>query len=262
MITSEILKYLFSVSITVLGAVVSVRLALRRFYSEKWWEKKANSYTFIIESLVSMKAYYGAKLDCIESSRVSDDQKEIELEKHHSKAKNDINRYLQMGQFTISPEAYSELARLNRALNRESDHSDAHTAVEENFLCVKDSLNKFTQIAIRDLRIDDGKFSVNMIRGLNRAWIFCSIIWLVSVGLLWVRDIREEMRCIAAVKEANINNKSWHYINDALNCNQFIDLAFLNLHIEEYVWTIAAPFGVWLLGAGIFWVLRGFHHDS
>jgi hypothetical protein len=47
----------------VVTAVVTVRLSLRSFYSEKWWERKAETYTAVMDSLHHMKRYDGSMLE-------------------------------------------------------------------------------------------------------------------------------------------------------------------------------------------------------
>src|SRR6266536_1374619 len=46
--------------IAVVTAIITVRLALRRFYSERWWERKAQAYSDILEALYISQAYADA----------------------------------------------------------------------------------------------------------------------------------------------------------------------------------------------------------
>ena len=48
--------------IAVLTAVVTVWLALRRFYSEQWWSRKAQAYVEILSSLFKVKSYVHTRL--------------------------------------------------------------------------------------------------------------------------------------------------------------------------------------------------------
>ena len=43
--------------IAVVSARVTVHFALKRFYSEKWWERKAEAYSSIIEALHHIRNY-------------------------------------------------------------------------------------------------------------------------------------------------------------------------------------------------------------
>jgi hypothetical protein len=45
--------------VAITTSLIAVKLALRRFYSEKWWEQKLSAYTRIIEALSQMKDLRG-----------------------------------------------------------------------------------------------------------------------------------------------------------------------------------------------------------
>lgn len=49
--------------VATVSSVVTVRLALRRFYSEKWWERKSSAYTTVIEALHHVREYTDTNLD-------------------------------------------------------------------------------------------------------------------------------------------------------------------------------------------------------
>ena len=55
-----------SIVIALVTAYVTVRLSLKQFYSQRWWEKKAEAYSAIIHSLYQMKAYVEKFRDTIE----------------------------------------------------------------------------------------------------------------------------------------------------------------------------------------------------
>lgn len=48
------------VLLAVITAAVTVRLSLRNFYTEKWWERQAEAYSEILESLSHMKRHTDA----------------------------------------------------------------------------------------------------------------------------------------------------------------------------------------------------------
>jgi hypothetical protein len=45
--------------VSVLTSFLTVRLSLRQFYSQKWWERKAEAYSKILEQLATLDFYYG-----------------------------------------------------------------------------------------------------------------------------------------------------------------------------------------------------------
>jgi hypothetical protein len=76
--------------VAVFASILSVNLAMRRFYSEKWWERKAEAYSRIVEELYHV-------LNSLDTCLVYFDQRE-ELPQEDQ---NEINR--------LSNQAYKEL---------------------------------------------------------------------------------------------------------------------------------------------------------
>ena len=52
-----------AIVIAVISARVTVHFALKRFYSEKWWERKTEAYTAIIEALHHVRNYADTNLE-------------------------------------------------------------------------------------------------------------------------------------------------------------------------------------------------------
>ncbi|EOC1127162.1 hypothetical protein [Cronobacter sakazakii] len=43
----------------VVAAIVTAKVALKRFYHEKWWEKKHIAYNQLVDDLIELKSLYG-----------------------------------------------------------------------------------------------------------------------------------------------------------------------------------------------------------
>ncbi|EMF7565435.1 hypothetical protein V4F78_004947 [Serratia marcescens] len=54
-----IVSALISMVISLIGAWVTMRLALHRFYREKWWDKRATAYLELVDVLYDFKESYG-----------------------------------------------------------------------------------------------------------------------------------------------------------------------------------------------------------
>ena len=50
-------QLLTGIIIAAVSAWVTVQLSLRKFRKEKWWERKADTYSNVIEALYNSKAY-------------------------------------------------------------------------------------------------------------------------------------------------------------------------------------------------------------
>lgn len=41
-----------------LAAIITSRIAMNKFYKEKWWERKSQSYNTLIDALIEMESIY------------------------------------------------------------------------------------------------------------------------------------------------------------------------------------------------------------
>jgi hypothetical protein len=51
-----------SLVVAVFTSIVTVQLALRRFHAERWWERKTDAYSRIVEALNVVMGYWYARL--------------------------------------------------------------------------------------------------------------------------------------------------------------------------------------------------------
>src|SRR5947209_3131310 len=67
------------VAITIVSALVTVRLALHRFYSEKWWEKKLAAYVTVIEALFQVKLYMDEQIESYLGESTISEERQVQL---------------------------------------------------------------------------------------------------------------------------------------------------------------------------------------
>src|SRR4051794_30792383 len=109
---------LVPVLIGVCSSVVATYLSLRRFYSEKWWEKKNEAYMAVLASLIRM-----LKIEEDELKRYSS---QIEMPRDEEKAlgreskleREKLEQQIRLGAFGISSEALAQLEHLIKNLGR------------------------------------------------------------------------------------------------------------------------------------------------
>src|SRR6266498_5251425 len=103
--------------IAVVTSILTVRLALWRFYSEKWWERKAELYSRLMEALYDMHLYHREWLDDYESQGGEEshekEQKRKErsatlLSRHH-KAQDEVRKIVVIGSFIVSDAVANDL---------------------------------------------------------------------------------------------------------------------------------------------------------
>jgi hypothetical protein len=120
------------VVISVVAAFVTVRLSLRRFRAERWWDRKAVAYSTIMESLHHMKEYCRKEIRAYENlTRLGEEQRESLVAKWREAA-NRISMATDVGSFIISEEAARCLKELESGLLAASQEMDwyAHLDLE------------------------------------------------------------------------------------------------------------------------------------
>lgn len=98
-------QFLSAVIIAIVTAIITVQLALRRFYKEKWWEAKMRSYTDIIHALHHMKRDLDISIPAEYEQAQFASEFRTKWEKLHQEAWDTIKRNIDVGEFVISEEA-------------------------------------------------------------------------------------------------------------------------------------------------------------
>jgi hypothetical protein len=139
----------------VVAAVVTTWLALRRFRSERWWEKKFDVYTSIIEALQQMSSAFNEDFDEQQrASRLDESRKSTQLREKYQAANDEIWRAIGLGEFIISAQAVAELRRFQRELAK--DHEDYIGYLIDSMEAITECLGHMRNIAREDLKGEIG----------------------------------------------------------------------------------------------------------
>lgn len=142
-----------AIFIAVISSWVTVRLALRRFYSEKWWERKAEAYSEIIEALYDVynsivttlkRGDWGAK-------QVPEEIREI-ISERSEEGYYKIVRAVGIGAFIISDEAVDELTKLHRKTNMPLGEI-LYDSLDERRSLYKQAIDTIRELAKKDLKV-------------------------------------------------------------------------------------------------------------
>jgi hypothetical protein len=161
-VLSEIIVGIVSATLT---APLAAWLALRRFYSERWWERKLDAYTVLIESLHHMGRPYDEALEAeIDGRQLSKEFKET-LNKKSSEAYAEVLKQLDMSEFIISREAADVLRNALRKADEANTHSDYTQYIFAKQNALVEAITQLKAAAKRDLRLGR-RLSV---RGMKRS---------------------------------------------------------------------------------------------
>lgn len=140
-----------SLVVALVSSWLTVKFALRRFYSEKWFERRVDAYTKVIEALHFMKRCTERQLRAAE--RGADLPKEIEDELVNSYRRGlaDLRRLTDMGALLFSHEAVSILDKLNTELNAATDEQTWWEHLDAEGAAISKCLSELRPIAKKDL---------------------------------------------------------------------------------------------------------------
>lgn len=141
-----------SLLVAIVTALLTVWLALNRFYREKWWEARMRAYTEIIQALHHMKRDLELSLPAAYEQRDTDTEFHKSWDAKHRAAWDEVRKYIDLGEFLISPSA----VRLLRQLSDDCSYSPNDMYVdylESSEAAVNKCLPALKRAAQDDLRL-------------------------------------------------------------------------------------------------------------
>ena len=133
---------------------VTVRLSLKRFYSERWWERRLDAYSALIEALHRMNRTIEEEFEAARQDRQLSDSEIQEGRSVWADSKREIARATDLASFLLNAEVDSKLRKLTcdleSASRNASDYYD-HLAVQQD--AITECLTSLTNLAKRDLGV-------------------------------------------------------------------------------------------------------------
>ncbi len=151
-IESQIFLQFVLTAVTAVGAsFFTAKFALRRFYSEKWWEKKYEGYSSILESLHYIARDFHGEWDAATRGREIPDDRKDELSAKFRAAKDELAKRMDVGQFVISDAAVAVLATFQKELGTANTTEGWPPYIDECLVATDKALQQMRTIAKRDL---------------------------------------------------------------------------------------------------------------
>ncbi len=138
--------------ISVVTALVTVQLSLRRFRSERMWERKVQAYERIFESLHHLKAYCDGHLKAEECGSKMDINREQELYGKFRLALEEINKYRDIGSFLIAESAVERLKRFEMELEKSYEGKTIFEIADNQYGYVTSCIKDVNEIARSDIK--------------------------------------------------------------------------------------------------------------
>jgi hypothetical protein len=156
----QLLFSLLTAAITApLAAWLAAHFALRRFYSEKVWERKTAAYSSIIGALHDMQRWFDANLRaCGSAQRELPDDAEEKLSAAYDEADARLARQLDTERWLLPSKCSERLAQMRRDLAKDTE-DDWIAHLVNGGRAINSALEDIITLARDDLKIDRPKLS-------------------------------------------------------------------------------------------------------
>ena len=152
-IESQIYLQFILTAVTAVGAsFFTAKFALGRFYTQRWWEKKAEAYSAILEALHFIKRDFGEHLDAEEVHREVPEGRKVELRKKSREANDELKKLIDIGQFVLSDKAVAELSDFQKTYENWGDCPNWLEFLDGVWVATNDTLKRMHTIAKNDLK--------------------------------------------------------------------------------------------------------------
>lgn len=148
-------QIIVGIVIAAVSSLLTVQLSLKRYRTEKWWEKRAEAYSNILGLLHDAKEFSEENMAADLAGRELTEQEDKNLRARSSACTNDIYRAMDVGQFYLSPKAISRLKKYKKESSEAGNNGDWNSYLVQDFDAAESCLKDIINIAKSDLKVED-----------------------------------------------------------------------------------------------------------
>ncbi|MBS9718497.1 hypothetical protein ACFFUT_09140 [Pseudohalocynthiibacter aestuariivivens] len=137
-----------------LGVWLSLRVALKKFVTEKWWERKAQAYESVISALYSSFRYFDEELEANMGGREIGEELKEELDQQYKSGDRDLTQARTIGALHLSKDALSRLQTFSQELKNASETQHFDEYLHDTHSAYTNCTREMIEIAKRDLGIE------------------------------------------------------------------------------------------------------------
>jgi hypothetical protein len=131
--------------------LLTLWLGLRKFRSEKWWEKKATAYATSIDALHGMYDLSLAYVEAIEDDQEISDERLATLQAANLSGLSEVRKGASIGSFIMTERAASILSGVLKEFDK-LDAQSKHEFHDTRAVILSDAIRDMTIEAKKDLR--------------------------------------------------------------------------------------------------------------
>lgn len=152
-VVGELPKLVSGILIAIVTAWLTVHLALRRFRTEQWWSRKADSYAGVFAAVHDMKTFLRASLEDQVGNVAQGGDRLADLGLRWQHGQDDLAKAIDMGLLLFDPAAVKELEALQRDLAEQSVNDFSWEHLPRRIELLEQFLASFRTLARQDLGI-------------------------------------------------------------------------------------------------------------
>jgi hypothetical protein len=139
--------------IAFISSWLTVQISLHRFRTERWWEKKAEAYSKIIEALHNAKTVSSAYMSTLtDATQLTEEQKKV-LSIRNQAATEEILKAMDVGAFLLSEEALDRLWQYQKDAGVAAKEISWDSYLEKDLDATGKGLRDMIIIAKKDLEV-------------------------------------------------------------------------------------------------------------
>jgi len=147
------LTTVLSLVVGIVTAIVSVRLSLRRFRAERWWERKVEAYSRIVDALHSVMEYCSVLSDEEIQGREITDERRKQLLQDYERAVRELKKATSVGAFIISKDVADALMKLETRPRLSGKDWPRFEILDDDYDAYSKTLAEVQKLAKRDLEV-------------------------------------------------------------------------------------------------------------
>lgn len=145
-------NFFWSILIAGTTSAITVKIALSRFYTEKWWEQKRDTYIEILTALHEMKVEVEALTNEEFHDRVLPTQYKKRIRETGAAARKRLEKYFDLAAFYLPSEAEKILKKCSKGLEDASETPNWPEHLDLRLHAVETTLVELRKMARKDLR--------------------------------------------------------------------------------------------------------------
>jgi hypothetical protein len=165
----EITKLVIQAGIAFASAYLAAYIATRKFRSEKWWERKANAYCELVDSLHQMSWYAEEFFEDRVGRKLISDIDLTEYGKQYRLARRNVAKISDTSAFLISSKAGDAVRLLIQKLEAASGDDDWTRRALDEGDAIRECLGAVKALASQDLGVHGHMYKILHFLGRARS---------------------------------------------------------------------------------------------